>query len=236
MSVFAITEASRIKYRGGPVQYEPELYLIYWGKHWEEEENVQLHETLNLLYHNLPAEKVEYPGTTASWEGILNQYFSNKKGPHHAARLMIEGTINSVPFVKELKQAELEKTVDEAIESFKTVNKLTPSQNAQFIVLPAPGSTYSEEVLPKEEKDGKVFVTCGFHKPTAKKFTGEHAEETYTYTLVAFAGDSGCTNKQLLEKREELKLTKREVEEQSTVVTASHEFAESVTDPKTTRS
>ena len=216
-----------LQYQGGPVQHSPQLYLLFWGSNFESSVGLRLSEAFHLFYGNLKSEN-EVKGSTAVWQGIVDQYWSNEGPFYHNAKIAAEGHITSVTAPKNVTYALLDKTISEWVESIKTNYHLTPNQNAQFVVLTAPGSTFNKEVLPEEEKEGKKYVTCGFHKTTGP-YTGEHKDEFYSYSLVPYNGDSGCGGEGTKTETEEEKLIN------GTTDTASHEFAEAVTDPNSSR-
>jgi DNA-binding beta-propeller fold protein YncE len=216
-----------LQYQGGPVQHSPQLYLLFWGSNFESSVGLRLSEAFHLFYGNLKSEN-EVKGSTAAWQGIVDQYWSNEGPFYHNAQIAAEGHITSVTAPKNVTYALLDKTISEWVESVKTNYHLTPNGNAQFVVLTAPGSTFTKEVLPEEEKHGTKYFTCGFHKTTGP-YTGEHKNEVYSYSLVPYNGDSHCGEEGTKTETEEEKLIN------GTTDTASHEFAEAVTDPNSSR-
>jgi alpha-tubulin suppressor-like RCC1 family protein len=220
----------RLQYNGGPVQHEPQLYLLFWGSAWESHQNLAS-ELAGLFYGNLKAEN-EIPGGTAAWQGILSQYYSNTKGPYHNAKIISEAHVNNIRAPQNVEDATVQQ---EAAEFIRELYKkgTPPNANAQFIVLPAPGSTYKDETLTKEGK----LTACGYHGVVAEVFGTN--EERYSYTLVPYGGDVEGLNA----KGEKVKCnyagsyggSEEEQLEHSTTFVASHEFAESVTDPLTSR-
>jgi hypothetical protein len=56
-------------YHGGTVQYNPHLYVVFWGKSWNEEPNSALRKKVTELYEKL---------SDSAYQRILNQY---KVGP-----------------------------------------------------------------------------------------------------------------------------------------------------------
>jgi hypothetical protein len=145
-----------------------------------------------------------YEGLTSSaWEGILTQYF-DATGRIGRTVALTSYTDTSVGAPSTVNDAKAQAEVASAI----ATNKWTAEINNQFVVFTAPGSTY-------EKGFGSEF--CGYH--------GLTKEGGVVYTLVPYQGDepfsAGCTTSGDFEKSP--------IFETSTV--ASHEFAESATDP-----
>jgi ABC-type phosphate transport system substrate-binding protein len=224
---FAGGSGETLKYGGGPVQHAPKLYLLYWGKNWELAPNREIAEYLNLFYYNLKAENTEHrPGSTAVWQGTLTQYGSSEAGSYQPAQV-VEAGIGHITSVPAMSTAQTMQLIREGVEEFawslKDNYHQTLDQNTQIIVLPAPGSRFRPEVLPKTPEG----QTCGFHGTTAAVYTGAHSGESYSYSFVPYAGDvseEGC-----------IEALGSQPVRASTTVEASHEFAESVTDPGTQR-
>ncbi len=175
----------RMQYNGGPVQHEPKLYLIFWGGNWEG--NLGLESELRgLFYGNLAAEN-DIPGGTAAWQGILSQYYSNTAGPYRSATIAAELHVNNVHAPQNIEDQSVQEEADAFIQELYTKGT-PPNPNAQFIVLPTPGSTYKDETLIKE---GKIDA-CGYHSVTTAAFGSN--EEKYSYTLIPYGGDVKVIN------------------------------------------
>jgi alpha-tubulin suppressor-like RCC1 family protein len=220
----------RLQYNGGPVQHEPQLYLLFWGSAWEGHQKLAS-ELDGLFYGNLKAEN-EIPGGTAAWQGILSQYYSNTKGPYHNARLIAEAHVNNIRAPQNIEDATVQHETSEFIRELYA-KSTPPNANAQFIVLPTPGSTYKDETL---VKGNKIFA-CGYHFVTSEAFGAN--EEHYSYSLIPYSGDVvGVNSKGEKENCNYAAGYGGSEEEQlghSTTFVASHEFAESVTEPLTSR-
>ncbi len=181
---------------GGGVQHSPHVYAIFWGSNWSKAPGTEAKAMLLKLYEGL---------SKKAYEGILTQYFdaTGRISPTVAVTAYVDTALSAPSSVNDAKvQAE----VSSAIE----VNKWTAEINNQFVVLPAPGSTYEEAFT----KGG----FCGYHGLTKEGVKGA------VYTFVAYQGDEPFSAKCL-----EGDFEKSPIFETSTV--ASHEFAESATDP-----
>jgi hypothetical protein len=160
-----------LHYFGGPVQHEPQLFVIFWGAGFEEgppatEELTQLRD----FYLGLEENKGE-PGEK-SWQGIISQYYDNE-GPG-SRRVKVAVIWDDPNSPGELTNSKVEGTISELVsdEKAKGVN---PSPEAQYIVLPQPGTSYKDYPQMNE--------ACGFHAIDG---------EGYSYSLIAWAGDVGC--------------------------------------------
>jgi hypothetical protein len=215
----------RLQYRGGPVQHSPELFILYWGTNFKS----LLGQELALLFHNLQSENDE-PGSVGDWQGILSQYYSNTPGPYRSARIAKEGQVTSVAAPSNLSPQMVEQELGEWIAQLGKEG-ITPTEEAQFIVLTPPKSTYSGHLLEFTNLKGEWEPDCGFHSATEASY-GPHLQH-YSYSVDPWQGEPvGC---------DEFKPKQAGSEEEfndlvySTTITVSHEFAESVTEPSTYR-
>jgi hypothetical protein len=141
--------------------------------------------------------------SNSAWEGILTQYFdaTGRIGKTVALTTYTDTGVTAPATVNDTK---VQAEVKSAIET----NKWTAEINNQFVVFTAPGTTY-------EKGFGSGF--CGYH--------GLTSEGGAVYTFDAYQGDepfsANCTTTGDFEKSP--------IFETSTV--ASHEFAESATNP-----
>jgi alpha-tubulin suppressor-like RCC1 family protein len=199
----------KLKFFGGPVEHHVKIYVIFWGSNFVTQRpgEATYHE-LKKFYRGL-----EFPSQpVSSWQGIITEYFDSHAFPEARATWAGEWDDFAKAAPTNVSRASLEQEVTEYINAGFAVNangekrgtiELTP--DSQFVVITAPGSTFAE----KETQEN-----CGFHVEMAAPGLPELA-----YGWVAFAGDKpGC------------------IEEgtqgvESTSVTASHEYAETVTDP-----
>jgi hypothetical protein len=198
----------RLHYWGGPVQTEPQLYLLFWGSNFTNgTEPKGLYTELHYFYSSLSGE-FQFP-YTEGWQGILTQY-TNVAGHYKDAKIIAESHINNIGAPKNLTDASSEAEVSEWIRELKKNGTPPNSADAQFIVLTPPGATYSE--LPG----------CGYHSAVS------YESVQYSYTVVPYSGSIADCNylagsEKVKEKEAQLMFT--------TTGVASHEFAESVTDP-----
>jgi hypothetical protein len=160
-----------LHYFGGPVQHEPQLFVIFWGAGFEQGPPGGLELTdLRDFYLGLEENKGE-PGLK-SWQGIISQYFDNEGSGSRTAKVKRIWEDPSSP--GQITNSKVEAVISELVkdEREKGVN---PSFESQYIVLPQPGTSYSS--FPEMSKN------CGFHGVDG---------EGYSYSLVAYAGDVGC--------------------------------------------
>jgi hypothetical protein len=198
------------------VQVAPELYLLFWGSNfWNNTEPSALYDELHFFYESLGGE-IQFP-YTEGWQGILTQY-TNVRGTYKDAKIVGESHINAISAPKNLTNATVENEAEEWIRELKAKGT-TPGPNAQFVVLTAPETTISET------------AGCGYHSVLSY----EGAE--YSYTFVPYAGDAtkyyekhGGGTCNYLESSTKVKGKTAQMMFSTTGV-ASHEFAESVTDP-----
>jgi alpha-tubulin suppressor-like RCC1 family protein len=187
-----------VYHEGAGIQESPKVYLIFWGNNFSTTQAGQeAHETLLSLFQNL-----SHSESGRAWQGVLTQYFDSKG--------RVSRTVQATPYVDErvaapqsVNTVSLEHEIAEAI----AANGWPPELNAQFMILPAPGSTY-------EASFAKNF--CAYH--------GVLANGTI-YSFVGYPGDQpfrgiGCLNS------DPAKIPAHVVSK-----TASHEYAEAVTDP-----
>ena len=180
------------------------MYLLYWGSAWE---GTLAFLELQIFFKNLASEPFEGPAPSEnSWEGILNQY-TQVLGEYHDAKIAGEARLNATKHPTELTR---EKIVEEI--NLYIANGAKPGPNTQFIVMPAPGTTYAET------------LECGYHTVASAGKT------EYAFSLVPYAGDRPkCNYAEYKEESKENELAK------STTAVASHEFAETATDPQLIR-
>jgi hypothetical protein len=186
----------KLCYWGGPIQHEPQLYVIFWGEAFEQgPPATQELTTLRDFYLGLEENKGE-PGEK-SWQGIISQYFDNE-GPG-SIKAKVKVIFNKPTIPGEINNEQVETVISELVQSEREKG-VEPSPEAQYIVLPQPGTKYGKYTQMKE--------ACGFHAVD---------DEGYSYTVVPWAEDVECENE--------------EGAVAETNGAASHEFAESATDP-----
>jgi streptogramin lyase len=204
-----------LHYDEGPVQTEPQLYLLFWGDNfWTANEPplpTGLGAELEFFYHDLEKET----SRNDAWQGILSQY-SNAVGPYHNAKVVAESHVNAISHPKNVTDESIQNEIHEWI-----ANGAHPNANTQFVVLIAPGTNYLE------------IKGCGYHS------VGSYDGYEYSYSVVPYAGDldkfyesehKTCDRLKWAESEKKLKEIAQLMF--STTGVASHEFAESTTDPR----
>jgi hypothetical protein len=179
---------------GAGVQETPAVHLILWGNNWNSGVGAKLNTRLKELFVALPG---------SSHQGILTQYFDTKGrvGMKLTLATYVDTKVAAPTLVDDAK---IQEEVDAAI----VTNSWTVEFDSQFIVLPAPGSTY---------ETGFNTGFCGYHEVIAKNKAA--------YGFVAYAGGSvftKCTGINELSTKKG---------EDATVATTSHEYSELATDP-----
>jgi len=180
-------------YREGKgVQHSPHVYVIFWGSAWNEATGSALRTQLLKMYEGLSG---------SSYQGILTQYF-DQTGRVSSTVTVSSYTDTGVTTPSSVNDNRIQKEVTSAIKA----NGWTGDFDAQFVVVPAPGSTY-------EAGFGERF--CGYH--------GMTAEGEWSYTFYPYIGDEpfyeGCIS------------YARSSAADVTSMVAAHEYAESATDP-----
>ena len=180
-------------YKGGKgVQHNPTLYLIFWGKNWNSTgaglENELLH-----FYEGLNG---------SAYQGILTQYYDNSGYITGGEVLAGAYTDESVSAPSSVNDSALQAEVAAAVKA----NKWTRNFNAQFIVFPAPGSTY-------ESSFGSSF--CAYHSVDSAGSS---------YTFAPYVGDEPF-------KHQCSGYDPSNNVNHVTSMLASHEYSEAATDP-----
>ena len=181
------------KESGKGVQHSPKVYVIFWGKNWTVAPGSETRTQLLQFYEGLSG---------SAYQGILTQYFD--------ATGRVSSSVSATSYIDTSVSAPTSVN-DEALQNEILVavaaNKWTREFNDQFVVIPAPGSTYEA---------GFDTGFCGYHGVTS---SGESS-----YTFVPYIGSipfvEGCSGFD----------TAHNVSHVTSMV-AAHEFAESATDP-----
>ncbi len=177
---------------GGPVQHSPRLYLIFWGSNWS---SSALKSQLTSLYQGF---------ASSSWEQILTQYWD--AGGYVGSNVTVAATYSDQSNPSNVTDASVQGEVASAI----AANHWQNAADAQFIVLPAPGTTYS----PNFTVDGGSGF-CGYHDVDAAGSV---------YDFIPYEGDapfaSECSG---YDPGQPASITS---------FVASHEFSEAATDPQ----
>jgi hypothetical protein len=181
------------KESGKGVQHTPKVFVIFWGKKWTVAPGSELRTQLLKFYEGLSG---------SAYQSILTQYF-DATGRISSSVIVTSYTDETVSAPTSVNDAALQGEVSSAV----SVKKWTREFNDQFVVIPAPGSTY---------ESGFDTGFCGYHGVTT---TGESS-----YTFVPYIGEepfnSGCIGFD----------AKHNADNVTSMVTA-HEYAESATDP-----
>jgi hypothetical protein len=181
-----------VSFKGGKVQHDPLVYLILDGSNWNGS-GAKLKEQLTNLYGNL---------RNSSWQGILGEYYDDLGYVTQGVGIAGTFTDTRVSAPTSVNNSKLEEEVAYAIAQAKW----SRTQNAQFVFLPAPGSTY---------ESGFDTGFCGYHS------VDSHGS---SYTFVPYIGDEpfyqDCAGYDASGNADNV-----------TSMVASHEYAESATDP-----
>jgi hypothetical protein len=182
---------------GGGVQHSPHVYAIFWGTNWGKSPGTETKAGVLKLYEGY---------SETAYEGILTQYF-DATGRIGRTVSVTAYSDASVEAPTSLNDAKVQAEVAKAIEA----NKWSAEINNQFVVFPAPGSTYE-----KAFTEGKSF--CAYHGVTKEGVKGA------VYALIPYQGDLPFSENCLDSDVEKSPVHK-------TSKSASHEFAEAATDP-----
>lgn len=181
-------------YKGGAgVQHSPKLYVIFWGSKWNESTGTAVRAQLLKMYEGL---------SKSAYQGILTQYF-DATGRISSSVTVTSYTDTSVTAPSSVNDVKVKEEVASAIKA----KGWTREFNAQFVVIPAPGTTY--------EKKFTEGGFCAYH---------EVDTSGSSYTFAPYVGDEPffvkCAGY-------DAGLNAGNV----TSMLASHEYAESATDP-----
>jgi len=201
-----------LRYYGGPVQHEPEVHVIFWGSNWSRQSGPgpRLHEELMRFYEGLSDST-----SGEAFQGILTQYFdeSGRVSPALSPRRLSSFTDESVPAPEAVGDARLRQEARAVAEQPK--NRWALGPDTQVVIIPAPGATYEA---------GFDQHFCAYHSVVSEPTT------YWTYTFLSFNGEepfeSGCLSYDGDETAGHDEKARRVLS-----MDASHEYAESVTDP-----
>ena len=197
---------------GGPVQHEPEVHVIFWGKNWNAPggPGPQVHAEVMRFYEGLSSSP-----SGRAFQGILTQYFdeSGRVSSTLENRKLTSFTDETTSAPTGVGDAGLQREARAAAENPK--NRWALGPNAQFVVIPAPGTTY-------EPNFDQHF--CAYHSVVREPAT------YWTYTFLSYNGEepfeSGCLNYDRDETAGHDVKAARVLS-----MDAAHEYAESATDP-----
>ncbi len=201
-----------LRYYSGPVQHEPEVHVIFWGRNWNEPggPGPLLHEEVMKFYGGLATSP-----SGRAFQGILTQYFdeSGRVSASLEGRKVTSFTDEGVAAPVNVNDGALQREARAVAENPK--NRWTLGPNAQFVLIPAPGATY---------EPGFDRSFCAYHSLVREAAT------YWTYTFLSYNGEEPFENGCLSYDRDE---RASHVEKAAHVLSmdASHEYAESATDP-----
>ncbi len=211
-------EEERLKYFEGPVEYEPRLFLIFWGSNWNKEPGTTLKGLLLKFYEGVKE---------SAYQKILTQYDSPDGRISQRPEIESQEEDDSIAAPSNVNEAAVEKKAEE----FRDITGSKKNINDQFIVLPAPGSTY-------EKGFDSETGFCGYHERLPNEYG--------SFDFIPYAGDPPFSEVHIIEqegkKKEYYPCTYYGADEEesskynadyATSGSASHEYAESVTDPET---
>jgi hypothetical protein len=181
---------------GGHVEHSPHVYAIFWGSKWNSAPGTEAKATVLKLFEGL---------SNSAYQGMLTQYFdaTGRIGKTVATTAYVDTAVTAPTKVTDAKvQAEIAKAIE--------TNGWGSEINNQFIVFPAPGSTY---------ETGFDTKFCGYHARTTEGVTGA------AYGFVAYPSDEPFSTECLIEDAEKSPIHK-------VSKTASHEYAEIATNPE----
>jgi streptogramin lyase len=114
---------------GSGVQHGPIVYPIFWGKNWESEPGAALKKQLLKMYEGLSG---------SSWQGISTQYFDSTGRISSTVSVASAWLDTSVTAPTSVNDKKLQEEVAAAVKA----KGWTRTFSSQFVVMPAPGSTY----------------------------------------------------------------------------------------------
>ncbi|HEX3692598.1 MAG TPA: hypothetical protein VHU13_04585 [Solirubrobacteraceae bacterium] len=168
-----------LTYDGGPVENEPKLVLIFWGKGWGSGRGVELRGELEAMADGLAG---------SGYQALLGQY-SSVEGPISAGPPLDAPRVETYDDTRALPgELEAEAFRTEAAEIVKSAYG-DMAANTVFAVLPEPGASYPSSEF--------FLRTCGWHEA----FETEHnsAREVGAYAaLIDTGGKFGCYSSKTL--------------------------------------
>ena len=181
-----------IRYLGGPVQHDPNLHVVFWGSNWNQEPGIATRKQLMHFYEGLAG---------SAEQGILTQYFDP------SARVTSNVTVDETTDTRVTAPVNVNGGMVEEEAEFGERTLGARNIESQYIVIPAPGTTYE-----------LAFAEgyCAFH---------DIDRAGGIYDFVPYEGDEPFKTGNLCE------YYGRGNDADATNVMASHEYSESVTDP-----
>jgi hypothetical protein len=124
-------------YKGGKVQHNPVVDVIFWGSSWNETAGSELRTQMMKLYGGLSG---------SAWQGVLTQYFDvvSEKIGYISPTVTANSITDVAPTPKEVTDANLQEEVARAL---SLEAKWTREPDAEFVVVPGPGATYKPDFV-----------------------------------------------------------------------------------------
>jgi len=187
---------------GKGVEHTPKLYVILWGKNFETlTSGKETQAKLETLFKGLE---------NSSYQGILTQYFDTQS--HVSSKVTVtfltDTSVGAAPTNVGTRAVRVE------AEKYRAKYESTENlENADFMVVAAPGSTYESGFEP----EGEGF--CSYHGL-------DNSVSKYAYSFVPYEGDKPFPEKKCLESDG----SENAVHETSRFASAA--YADTVTDPR----
>ncbi len=193
---YGCPEPPLLYHNGAGVQHNPAMHVIFWGKKWTESPGAEAKTQLLKMYEGLSGSP-----SGAAWQGILTQYFdpTGRVSPSLSVDSYVDTSVAAPTTVNDTK-------IKEEVVAAVKVKSWAREFGSQFVVIPAPGSTY-------EASFDKSF--CGYHGVDALGSS---------YTFIPYPGDEPFTGCLVFDAEKNTANV--------TSMVASHEYAESATDPQ----
>jgi hypothetical protein len=181
-----------LNYYGGQVQENPAVHLILWGNNWNSPPGNATGAALLTLYPAL---------SQSGWQMLLSQYYDTAR--HVGSEVSLAGAYvdTSIPAPTGVTSQALVEELNKAI----ALNGWAKSGDAQFVVAPAPGSTYDASF---------AGSFCAFHSFASG----------VSWTFVPYVGDEPF-------RQNCIGYDPHRIVTRVETMLASHEYAESATDP-----
>lgn len=167
-----------LTYRGGSVEVEPKLVLIFWGAGWGSARGVQLRDELEAMSDGLAG---------SGYQSLLGQY-SGFAGPISAPPL----DAPSVEVYDDPKALPADLTLDDFRVEARAVMRSQYGEiagNRIFAVLPEPGASYPSGQF--------SATTCGWHSPIENQRNGTLEVGSYA-AIIDTGGKFGCNSSKTL--------------------------------------
>ncbi|MGN6216094.1 MAG: hypothetical protein ACTHN7_03930 [Solirubrobacterales bacterium] len=181
-----------LRYLGGSVQHSPTLHVIFWGANWEQAPGAAAKSELLGMYGRLSG---------SSYQAILTQYFDS------TAWISSTVSVNSVVDSRVGAPTNVTTEALEAEVQYGESKLGAHTADAQYVVIPAPGSTYAGSF---------VGSFCAFH---------DVAANGAIWDFVPYEGDEPFKQGNACEWYGHGNVA------DATSVMATHEYAEAATDP-----